>query len=64
MEPPIDPEEMVACPYDPVHMFKSKRLIYHLEKCRKVSLIGISANYSQLRTFLYNLVPINSIKSR
>ncbi|XP_019849556.1 PREDICTED: apomucin-like isoform X2 [Amphimedon queenslandica] len=35
MEPPVDPEELISCPYEPVHMFRSKRLIYHLEKCRK-----------------------------
>lgn len=30
-----DPEEMVLCPYNKVHMIRAKRLQYHLMKCRK-----------------------------
>ena len=30
-----DREELVTCPYDPVHMISQMRLPYHLIKCRK-----------------------------
>ncbi|XP_069106338.1 uncharacterized protein [Argopecten irradians] len=30
-----DPEEMVECPYDKVHMIAAKRMQYHLMKCRR-----------------------------
>jgi len=30
-----DPEEMIPCPYDKVHMIRAKRMQYHLMKCRK-----------------------------
>ena len=33
----LDPEELVVCPYDPVHRVARKRMQYHLIKCRKVS---------------------------
>lgn len=36
-----DPEEMVPCPYDKVHMIRAKRMQYHLMKCRKVSIIQL-----------------------
>jgi hypothetical protein len=32
-----DPDELVVCPYDPVHRVQRKRYQYHLMKCRKVS---------------------------
>ena len=32
----LDPEELVVCPYDPVHRVARKRMQYHLIKCRKV----------------------------
>lgn len=31
-----DPEELLICPYDPVHRIRIKRFPYHLVKCRKV----------------------------
>lgn len=31
-----DPDELVVCPYDPVHLVQRKRFQYHLIKCRKV----------------------------
>lgn len=30
-----DPEELLECPYDRVHMVRAKRFQYHLIKCRK-----------------------------
>lgn len=30
-----DPEELIECPYDRVHMVRAKRFQYHLVKCRK-----------------------------
>ena len=30
-----DPEELVICPYDPVHRVAAKKLPYHISKCRK-----------------------------
>ena len=30
-----DPEELVVCPYDPVHRVAAKKLPYHISKCRK-----------------------------
>ncbi|XP_046367391.2 protein D7-like [Haliotis rufescens] len=30
-----DPEELLECPYDKVHMVRAKRFQYHLMKCRK-----------------------------
>ena len=32
-----DPDELISCPYDPVHLVQRKRIQYHLMKCRKVS---------------------------
>ena len=37
MVDPYDPEELLVCPYDPVHKVARKRFTYHLIKCRKVS---------------------------
>lgn len=37
----MDPEELVVCPYDPVHRVARKRMQYHLIKCRKVSVRSI-----------------------
>lgn len=31
-----DPDELVVCPYDAVHLVQRKRFQYHLIKCRKV----------------------------
>ena len=31
-----DPDELIPCPYDPVHMVARKRMPYHIMKCRKV----------------------------
>ena len=31
----MDPEELVICPYDPVHRVALKKLPYHINKCRK-----------------------------
>eukprot|EP00800_Vazella_pourtalesii_P018801 TRINITY_DN6161_c0_g1_i3.p1 TRINITY_DN6161_c0_g1~~TRINITY_DN6161_c0_g1_i3.p1 ORF type:complete len:627 (-),score=148.32 TRINITY_DN6161_c0_g1_i3:88-1968(-) len=31
----MDPEELVVCPYDPVHRVAAKKLPYHINKCRK-----------------------------
>ena len=36
MVDPYDPEELIVCPYDPVHKVARKRFTYHLIKCRKV----------------------------
>ena len=33
-----DPNELLTCPYDPVHRVAAKRFPYHLQKCRKVSV--------------------------
>lgn len=30
-----DPEALVQCPYDKVHMIRRKRMPYHLQKCRR-----------------------------
>ncbi|KAK3086609.1 hypothetical protein FSP39_021001 [Pinctada imbricata] len=30
-----DPEDLIPCPYDKVHMVRAKRMQYHLMKCRK-----------------------------
>lgn len=30
-----DPEELIPCPYDKVHMIRAKRMQYHLMKCRR-----------------------------
>ncbi|XP_067941092.1 uncharacterized protein [Watersipora subatra] len=30
-----EPDDLVKCPYDPVHMVRMKKLQYHLMKCRK-----------------------------
>ncbi|WAR17698.1 GTSF1-like protein [Mya arenaria] len=30
-----DPEELIECPYDRVHMVRAKRFQYHLVRCRK-----------------------------
>ena len=30
-----DPEALIQCPYDKVHMIRRKRLPYHLQKCRR-----------------------------
>lgn len=30
-----DPDELISCPYDPVHLVQRKRIQYHLMKCRK-----------------------------
>ncbi|KAK6187081.1 hypothetical protein SNE40_006329 [Patella caerulea] len=30
-----DPEELIECPYDKVHMIRAKRYQYHLMKCRQ-----------------------------
>lgn len=30
-----DPNELLICPYDPVHRVAAKRFPYHLQKCRK-----------------------------
>ncbi|XP_021371503.1 uncharacterized protein LOC110462051 [Mizuhopecten yessoensis] len=30
-----DPEEMIECPYDKVHMIAAKRMQYHMMKCRR-----------------------------
>lgn len=54
-----DPEEMVPCPYDKVHMIRAKRMQYHLMKCRKVSIIYTSSEFSSyefiLKYFLIHL---------
>ena len=39
----MDPEELVVCPYDPVHRVARKRMQYHLIKCRKVSVRSTSS---------------------
>ena len=39
METWADPDELVVCPYDPVHRVQRKRLQYHLIKCRKVGTV-------------------------
>ena len=31
-----DPDELIACPFDPVHMVQRKRMPYHIVKCKKV----------------------------
>ena len=31
-----DPMELIACPFDPVHMVQRKRMQYHIMKCQKV----------------------------
>lgn len=36
MANPFDPEELLVCPYDPVHKVARKRMQIHLVKCRKV----------------------------
>ena len=33
-----DPEELIECPIDPVHILRRKRMPYHIIKCAKVSL--------------------------
>eukprot|EP00106_Octopus_bimaculoides_P020486 XP_014787928.1 PREDICTED: uncharacterized protein LOC106881919 isoform X2 [Octopus bimaculoides] len=33
--PIADPDDYEICPYDPVHRVQSRRMVYHLEKCRK-----------------------------
>lgn len=30
-----DPDEFEVCPYNPVHRIPSRRMVYHLNKCRK-----------------------------
>ena len=32
-----DPDELIPCPMDPVHMVARKRMPYHIMKCQKVS---------------------------
>ena len=32
-----DPEDLLECPYDRVHMVRAKRFQYHLMRCRKVT---------------------------
>ena len=39
MVDPFDPEELLVCPYDPVHRVARKRMQTHLVKCRKVIII-------------------------
>lgn len=34
--PIADPEQLEVCPYDASHRIQSKRMVYHLERCRKV----------------------------
>ncbi|KAI6661070.1 hypothetical protein LOD99_13792 [Oopsacas minuta] len=31
----LDPDDLVVCPYDPVHRVAAKKLPYHISKCRK-----------------------------
>ena len=31
-----DPDELIPCPYDKVHMVQRKKMPYHMMKCRKV----------------------------
>ena len=34
-----DPEELISCPFDEVHMLRRKRMPYHIIKCGKVTLL-------------------------
>ncbi|CAE1172059.1 unnamed protein product [Acanthosepion pharaonis] len=34
--PIADPEQLEVCPYDASHRVQSRRMVYHLERCRKV----------------------------
>ena len=31
-----DPDELIPCPFEPIHMLQRKRMPYHIIKCRKV----------------------------
>lgn len=42
MVDPFDPEELLVCPYDPVHRVARKRMQTHLVKCRKVIIVIIN----------------------
>ncbi|GAB1597928.1 uncharacterized protein LOC115210978 [Argonauta hians] len=33
--PIADPDDYEVCPYDPAHRVQCRRMVYHLEKCRK-----------------------------
>ena len=41
-----DPNELLICPYDPVHRVAAKRFPYHLQKCRKVGDENMAASRS------------------
>ena len=49
----LDPEEMVVCPFDPVHRLRRKRLQYHIMKC---SLVGCHARVT------VNRVTVNRVR--
>ena len=34
----LDPEELLECPFDPLHQIRAKRFQYHLVKCSKVRI--------------------------
>ena len=34
-----DPDELIQCPFDPVHLLRRKRMPYHIIKCGKVRLV-------------------------
>ena len=35
-----DPDELIECPFDPVHLLRRKRMPYHIIKCGKVCVCG------------------------
>ena len=41
-----DPNELLICPYDPVHRVAAKTFPYHLKKCREVGDENMAASRS------------------
>lgn len=55
-----DPEELIACPFDPVHLLRRKRMPYHIIKC------GKNFNKKDFRVCPFNsrhVVPKNDLES-
>lgn len=36
-----DPDELIECPFDPVHLLRRKRMQYHIIKCGKVGYLAV-----------------------
>lgn len=53
MVDPYDPEELIVCPYDPIHRVARKRMPYHILKCAKVNFYESRNNFFM---FLFGLL--------